>query len=105
MPTYDPNKPPGKYPMVFAEALWKAVHGGVGQKFRTSYKEFPPNFRRLALAQELSGFKASLRNHPAHPLSGKLKNIRTRIEWEGLTAVIVTWKEFRPSGFLEGILP
>lgn len=104
MATYDPNKAPSKYPLVFADALWKAVNGGVGQRFRTKYREFPVNTRKHRIVQMLSGFKASIRNHPAHELHGKLENIRTKVEWEGQLAVIVSWKEFRPADMLKGVL-
>lgn len=90
--------------MVFAEALWKAVLGGYGQHFRTTYREFPLGFRRSALTQELSGFKASLRKYPAHGLAGRLHEVRTRILWEGQMAVIESWKDYRPTTGLQGVI-
>lgn len=102
MPTYDPKKPPGKYPMVFANVMLQARDGAYGQKFRHFYRTFPSDFRRLAVAQMLSGFKASLRRHPAHPLSAVVDDIQTKVEWEGNDCYITAWKYFRPVKILRG---
>ena len=104
MPTYNPKKAPGKYPMAFADALEKASHGAVGVEYRTAYKEFPAATRRLRVSQELSSFKASLRNYSAHRLASVVEEVSTRVEWQGQLAVIVSWKTFKPTGLLKGVL-
>lgn len=104
MPTYDPKKPPSKYPVVFVTAFEKALAGAVGQEFRTTLREFEPGVRKLRISQMMAGFKASLRRHPAHPLAKDIDKVQTRIEWEGDTAVVVSWKVFRPASLLEGLL-
>ena len=103
MPTYNPNKSPDKYPMAFAEALAKPLNGEPFVEYFTSYKVFPADTRKLRISQELSGFKAALRNFPGHPLSKTVDNVATRVEWRGQLAVIVSWKVFRPSTLLEGL--
>lgn len=104
MPTYDPKKPVTGYPAVFAEVMLAARDGGFDQRFRKFFRTFPPGYRRLAVSQALSSFKASVRNHPAHALHAHLDNIRTKVEWDGDDCYLVAWKHFRPASLLKGVV-
>lgn len=108
MPLYDRTKPPTRYPKAFHEALYKAFYGGLGQEFRTFFKTFPPKAKRASASLQLSGYKASLRNHPGHELCAAADLVGTRMDWEpceaGFIATIVSWKKFKPAGLVQEAL-